>query len=191
MLINIFVETLIRLIFQNSLINSKLKRTAFICNISVFSVTCDQFNASLLTKKKVSLTPNLWTIVQIFYCCIYSNYIYIGNKVIPTFCSCWTRNIDLYCIYIFIFRYEMTCSFSTSSVDRDTLPVWIQCDSGVWRSLEYVVSFAVTLLALQSVCGTLILQVLLELNWLFYSLNITWSPWTCSLNHHWPDICVY
>ncbi len=49
-LIDIFVETLLRLIFQNSLINSKLKRTAFVCNISVFSVAYDQFNASLLTK---------------------------------------------------------------------------------------------------------------------------------------------
>ncbi len=25
---------------------------------------------------------------------------------------------------------------------------------------------------------------------LFYSLNITWSPWTRSLNHHWPDIVL-
>ncbi len=53
---NIFVETVIYLFFQDSQINRKFKRTAFIrniifCNIiNVCTVTFDQFNAYLLNK---------------------------------------------------------------------------------------------------------------------------------------------
>ncbi len=54
MLHNIFVKTVIHFIFQDSQINRKLKRTAFICNIcniiNVFTVTFDSFNASLMNK---------------------------------------------------------------------------------------------------------------------------------------------
>ncbi len=50
-LLRIFVETEIYFIFQDSLMNRKFKRTAFkieIYGINVFTVTFDQFNASLL-----------------------------------------------------------------------------------------------------------------------------------------------
>ncbi len=57
---NISVETVIQLIFQDSQMNRKFKRTAFIwnrnlCNIiNVFTVTFDQFNASLMNKSNNS-----------------------------------------------------------------------------------------------------------------------------------------
>jgi len=49
MLLNIFVETLIS-IFQDSLVNRKFRRSAFIVFyniINIFTVTFDQFNVSL------------------------------------------------------------------------------------------------------------------------------------------------
>ncbi len=70
-LLNIFVENVIFFFFLlDSLMNGKHKRTTFIwndifCNIiNVFTVTFEQFNASLLNnsinflfKKKIFLTP--------------------------------------------------------------------------------------------------------------------------------------
>ncbi len=45
--INIYVETVIQFIFQDSQMNRKFKRTAFICYI-VNTVTFNQFNVSLI-----------------------------------------------------------------------------------------------------------------------------------------------
>ncbi len=69
MLFNTYIETVIHFI-EDSLINIKFKRTAFILKkfntINVFAVTCNQFNASLLNtninlfKKQSWLTANVW-----------------------------------------------------------------------------------------------------------------------------------
>ncbi len=52
--INIFVETVTHFIFQDSQMNRKFKRTAFIwifcIIINIVTVTFDQFNASLMNK---------------------------------------------------------------------------------------------------------------------------------------------
>lgn len=62
---------------------------------------------------------------------------------------------------------------AASAPPVDTLPVWIQ-----W--------FWSMLWVLQWHCWHYSRFVVVHR--LFYSLNITWSPWTRSLNHHWPDI---
>ncbi len=49
-------ESFLISIFQDSLMNTKLERTAFIWN--VYTVTFDQFNASLLNK--IFLIANIW-----------------------------------------------------------------------------------------------------------------------------------
>ncbi len=69
-LLNILVETVMHF-FQDSLMNKKFKRTAFIfCNIiNVFTITFETFNVSLLNKSKIFqkwiLTPNFWTVVHV------------------------------------------------------------------------------------------------------------------------------
>ncbi len=75
---NIFVETVINCIFQDSLINRKFKRTLFeieiFCNI-VFTVTFDQFNGPLQNKsysfyKKAYLS----SVCAVFYDACVSSY---------------------------------------------------------------------------------------------------------------------
>jgi len=47
-LLNIFMKNVIYFVFRNSFMHRTFKRTAFIWNKNVFTVTFDQFNASLL-----------------------------------------------------------------------------------------------------------------------------------------------
>ncbi len=71
MLLNVFLETDTSHFIQDSQMNRKSKRTAFIWNrhifniINVFNITFDQFNAAVMNKtinylKKSLLMPNIW-----------------------------------------------------------------------------------------------------------------------------------
>ncbi len=75
-LTNIFVETVIHFIFQDSQMNSSKEQHLFeieiSCNIiNVLTVSFDQFNVSLMNKsvpffkKKKWPNPNFWTIVYV------------------------------------------------------------------------------------------------------------------------------